>query len=102
MTHVSGTISCQIPRSWAAEFLTPFNKNCCHQDDDCASSCYTMAEYCDLFHKPRHRRHAMEDRSKRERRAVIVEDMLRGFLESGRPLDCGDTARAIIPAVRRR
>ncbi len=37
-----------------------------------------------------------------ERRAVIVVDMLRGFLESGRPLDCGNTARAIIPAVRRR
>jgi nicotinamidase-related amidase len=44
----------------------------------------------------------MADRSKQERRAVIVEDMLRGFLEPGRPLDCGDTARAIIPAVRRR
>ena len=37
-----------------------------------------------------------------ERRVVIVVDMLRGFLELGRPLDCGDTARAIIPAVRRR
>ncbi len=28
--------------------------------------------------------------------------MLRGFLEPGRPLDLGDTGRAIIPAVRRR
>jgi nicotinamidase/pyrazinamidase len=37
----------------------------------------------------------------RERRAVIVVDMLRGFLEPGRPLDCGASARAIIPAVRR-
>jgi nicotinamidase/pyrazinamidase len=37
-----------------------------------------------------------------EQRAVIVVDMLRGFLEPGRPLDCGETARAIIPAVRRR
>lgn len=37
-----------------------------------------------------------------ERRVVIVVDMLRGFLEPGRPLDCGDAARAIIPAVRRR
>src|SRR5207302_614057 len=36
------------------------------------------------------------------RRAVIVVDMLRGFLEPGRPLDCGETARAIVPAVRRR
>ncbi len=36
------------------------------------------------------------------RRAVIVVDMLRGFLEPGRPLDVGDTGRAIIPAVRRR
>lgn len=36
----------------------------------------------------------------RERRAVIVVDMLRGFLEPGRPLDCGESARAIIPAVR--
>lgn len=38
----------------------------------------------------------------RERRAIIVVDMLRGFLEPGRPLDCGPTARAIVPAVRRR
>ncbi len=37
-----------------------------------------------------------------ERRAVIVVDMLRGFLEPGCPLDCGDAARAIIPAVRRK
>lgn len=37
-----------------------------------------------------------------ERRAMIVVDMLRGFLEAGRPLDCGPTARAIVPAVRRR
>ena len=36
------------------------------------------------------------------RRAVIVVDMLRGFLEPGRPLDVGETGRAIIPAVRRR
>ena len=35
------------------------------------------------------------------RRVVIVVDMLRGFLEPGRPLDCGEAARAIIPAVRR-
>ncbi len=34
------------------------------------------------------------------RRVVIVVDMLRGFLEPGYPLDCGDAARAIIPAVR--
>ncbi len=32
---------------------------------------------------------------------VIVVDMLRGFLDEGRPLDCGPTARAIIPNVRR-
>jgi len=32
---------------------------------------------------------------------VIVVDMLRGFLEPGYPLDCGDAARAIIPTVRR-
>src|ERR1700693_2391995 len=43
----------------------------------------------------------MESANGQERRVVIVEDMLRGFLEPGRPLDCGDTARAIIPAVRR-
>lgn len=36
------------------------------------------------------------------RRVVLVEDMLRGFLEPGRPLDVGDAGRAIIPAVRRR
>ena len=44
----------------------------------------------------------MASGSSEEQRAVIVVDMLRGFLESGRPLDCGETARAIIPAVRRR
>jgi nicotinamidase/pyrazinamidase len=44
----------------------------------------------------------MAGESDEERRAVIVVDMLRGFLEPGRPLDCGETARAIIPAVRRR
>lgn len=33
---------------------------------------------------------------------MIVVDMLRGFLEPGYPLDCGDAARAIIPAVRRK
>ncbi len=32
-------------------------------------------------------------------RALIVVDMLVGFLEEGRPLDCGDTARAIVPFV---
>ena len=32
---------------------------------------------------------------------VIVVDMLRGFLEEGRALDCGPTARAIVPNVRR-
>jgi len=31
--------------------------------------------------------------------ALIVVDMLVGFLEQGRPLDCGDSARAIIPFV---
>ena len=36
------------------------------------------------------------------RRAVIVVDMLRGFLEAGYPLDVGDAGRAIAPAVRRR
>lgn len=44
----------------------------------------------------------MTDAGSQERRVVIVVDMLRGFLEPGRPLDCGETARAIIPAVRRR
>ena len=32
---------------------------------------------------------------------VIVVDMLRGFLEEGRALDCGPPARAIVPNVRR-
>ena len=32
-------------------------------------------------------------------RALIVVDMLVGFLEEGRPLDCGETARAIVPFV---
>jgi nicotinamidase/pyrazinamidase len=32
---------------------------------------------------------------------VIVVDMLRGFLEPGHPLYCGDDARKIIPNVRR-
>ncbi len=44
----------------------------------------------------------MENASGQERRVVIVVDMLRGFLEPGYPLDCGDAARAIIPAVRQR
>lgn len=44
----------------------------------------------------------MASRGDQERRVVIVVDMLRGFLEPGRPLDCGEAARAIIPAVRRR
>jgi nicotinamidase-related amidase len=44
----------------------------------------------------------MTDESGEERRAMIVVDMLRGFLEPGLPLDCGESARAIIPAVRRR
>lgn len=43
----------------------------------------------------------MERTNGQERRVVIVVDMLRGFLEPGRPLDCGETARAIVPAVRR-
>jgi nicotinamidase/pyrazinamidase len=34
-------------------------------------------------------------------RAVIVTDMLRGFLEEGYPLYCGEEAREIIPNVRR-
>ena len=33
--------------------------------------------------------------------AVLVVDMLRGFLEEGRNLYCGDGARSIIPNVRR-
>jgi len=36
------------------------------------------------------------------RRAVIVVDMLRGFLEARYPLDVGEAGRAIIPAVRHR
>lgn len=32
--------------------------------------------------------------------AVIVIDMVRGFLEEGHPLYCGDAARSIIPCVR--
>lgn len=44
----------------------------------------------------------MENGDGQGRRVVIVVDMLRGFLEPGYPLDCGDTARAIIPSVRRR
>lgn len=31
---------------------------------------------------------------------VLVVDMLRGFLEAGHPLYCGDEARAIIPRAR--
>jgi nicotinamidase-related amidase len=34
-------------------------------------------------------------------KVVIVEDMLRGFLEEGYPLYCGDDARKIITNVRR-
>ena len=33
--------------------------------------------------------------------AVLVIDMLRGFLEEGYPLYCGDSARRIIPNVQR-
>lgn len=33
-------------------------------------------------------------------RAVIVSDMLRGFLEEGHPLYCGNEARGIIPHVQ--
>ncbi|MBI4186503.1 MAG: cysteine hydrolase [Chloroflexi bacterium] len=33
--------------------------------------------------------------------AVLVVDMLRGFLEKGYPLYCGDKARRIIPNVQR-
>ena len=32
--------------------------------------------------------------------AVIVIDMVRGFLEEGHPLYCGETARSIIPKVQ--
>src|SRR3990172_12343525 len=32
---------------------------------------------------------------------VLVVDMLRGFLEEGHPLYCGEPARRIIPNVRR-
>ena len=32
--------------------------------------------------------------------AVLVIDMLRGFLEEGHPLYCGDKARSIIPNVK--
>ena len=34
-------------------------------------------------------------------RAVIVVDMLRGFLEAGHPLYCGERARRIVPEVSR-
>ncbi len=34
-------------------------------------------------------------------RAVIVSDMLRGFLEEGHPLYCGIEARNIIPNIQR-
>ena len=33
--------------------------------------------------------------------AVLVVDMLRGFLEEGYPLYCGDKARRIIPNIQR-
>jgi len=33
--------------------------------------------------------------------AVLVIDMLRGFLEEGHPLYCGDKARRIIPNIQR-
>lgn len=33
--------------------------------------------------------------------AILVVDMLRGFLEQGYPLYCGDAARSIIPNIRR-
>ena len=35
-------------------------------------------------------------------RALFVIDMLRAFMEPGRPLYCGDDARRIIPFVRRK
>jgi len=34
------------------------------------------------------------------KRLLIVVDMLVGFFEKGRPLDCGEDARAIVPFVR--
>jgi nicotinate phosphoribosyltransferase len=34
-------------------------------------------------------------------RAVLVVDMLRGFLDEGSPLYCGARARRVIPAIRR-
>ncbi len=34
------------------------------------------------------------------KRVLIVVDMLVGFLEKGKPLDCGDDARRIVPFVR--
>lgn len=34
------------------------------------------------------------------KRVVIVVDMLRGFLEEGNPLFCGEEARQIIPHIR--
>ncbi len=34
-------------------------------------------------------------------RAVLVIDMVRGFLEEGHPLYCGDQARRIIPSVQK-
>lgn len=33
--------------------------------------------------------------------AVIVVDMLRGFLEEGHPLYCGEAARAVIPNIKK-
>lgn len=33
--------------------------------------------------------------------AVLIIDMVRGFIEPGHPLYCGDQSRALIPAVRR-
>lgn len=37
----------------------------------------------------------------RNKRALIIIDMQRGFLEEGYPLFCGQAARRIIPPVRR-
>jgi len=34
-------------------------------------------------------------------RAILVVDMLRGFLEEGYPLYCGDKARRIIPNIQK-
>ena len=34
-------------------------------------------------------------------KAILVVDMLRGFLEEGNPLYCGETARRIIPHVQK-